>query len=286
MMPKQLLAILLIAGLVSCKKSDDPIVPPAPIAAKTSYNVSYGNNAQQVMDIYLPAGRNIDSTKVIVIIHGGAWTEGDKSEYNSLVFKLQGRFPTYAIVNLNYRLASAMGNYFPTQENDVKAAIDMLMQKRSEYLISEDFVLFGASAGAHLALLQAYKQTIPKVKVVVDLFGPTDMTALYNSITDPTVQIGMQFLMGGTPAANPQLYFSSSPINYVTPQTPPTIIFHGDLDAVVPLAQSIALKDKLDAEGVPHELKIYTQLGHDYWPETAMNTMLQQSKDFILQHID
>ncbi len=285
-MPKQLLAILLIAGLVSCKKSDDPIVPPPTIAAKTSYNVSYGNNAQQVMDIYLPAGRNVDSTKVFVLIHGGAWTEGDKSEYNVLVSKIQSLLPDYAIVNMNYRLANAMGNYFPTQENDVKAAIDMLMQKRSEYLISDDFVLFGGSAGAHLALLQAYKQTTPKVKVVVDLFGPTDMAALYNSLTDPTLQMGMQFLMGGTPAVNPQLYFSSSPINFVTPQTPPTIIFHGDMDVVVNVSHSIALKNELDAKGVPSQLEILTGLGHDGWPDAAVNSALAKTKDFILQHMD
>ena len=49
-------------------------------------------------------------------------------------------------------------------------------------MISDKFVLLGASAGGHLSLLHAYKYTTPvKIKAVVDFFGPTDLVDMYNN---------------------------------------------------------------------------------------------------------
>src|SRR5215203_2040597 len=89
--------------LLSCKKDDAP-VDNTPLQALTTYNVAYGNDAQQKMDIYLPGGRKTDSTKVIVMVHGGAWAEGDKADFDPYVAVLRQRFPDYAIFNINYRL--------------------------------------------------------------------------------------------------------------------------------------------------------------------------------------
>ena len=49
------------------------------LQAETKMDLAYGNDALQKMDVYLPAGRSADSTRVIVMIHGGAWAEGDKT---------------------------------------------------------------------------------------------------------------------------------------------------------------------------------------------------------------
>ena len=38
----------------------------------------------------------------------------------------------YAIFNINYRLATGISNYFPTQENDVKAAIEFIYGKQKK----------------------------------------------------------------------------------------------------------------------------------------------------------
>jgi len=63
--------------LFSCQKDKmaDPL--PIPVAEKTELNVSYGTDASQKMDIYLPAGRITTTTKVIILIHGGGWNQGD-----------------------------------------------------------------------------------------------------------------------------------------------------------------------------------------------------------------
>ncbi len=254
------------------------------LSAQTVSNVSYGSDAAQKMDVYLPAGRSIDSTKVIVMIHGGAWAEGDKADFNSYVLILQQRLPQYAVVNINYRLATATGNFFPAQENDMKAALDFLMQKSSEYHISQKFVLLGASAGAHMALLQAYKYASPKIKAVVDFFGPSDMVSLYTS-SSPGTQFGLQILLSGTPTTNPSIYQQSSPINFVDAQDPPTIILHGDADAIVNISQSSALKTKLQSFNIVNQMIVYPGLGHDIWPPATMNDAFTKIEAFIKANV-
>lgn len=260
----RLLLLCLIAS--SCQKNVGGDNPADPTAEKTMKDVAYGSDAAQKMDIYLPAGRTTASTKVIVMIHGGAWASGDKSDFDAYVDSLKQRMPGYAIFNINYRLSTGLVNTFPAQENDVKAAIDFIYGKRAEYNISDKFVLLGASAGGHLALLQGYKYTSPvKPKAIVDFFGPTDMTDLYNNPASPMIpQSAVASIVGATPTTNPALYQQSSPINFVTAQSPPTIILHGGTDPLVSPGQSAALDAKLQTMGVVHQYVFYPTEGHSW----------------------
>jgi len=269
---------------ISCKKND--VNNNNSLPAQTITNISYGTDAAQKMDLYLPAGRTDDSTKLIVLVHGGAWTIGDKSDFSSYISTLQKRLPGYTIANINYRLATTTTNHFPTQENDMKSAIDFLVSKSSTYHYSQKIVLLGASAGAHMALLQAYKYPAPKILAVVDFFGPTDMTGLYNFYaSNPADQLAFQILMNGTPTSNSSLYSQSSPINFVTSQSSPTIIFHGSIDDVVPVDQSTSLKNKLASVGVATEMTVYPNLGHDVWPAATMDDAFAKIETFIKANV-
>lgn len=276
-MMKNLVFFFLFLVVTGCSKNDTTVAA----AYEQLSNIAYGTDALQKMDLYLPAGRTTDSTRTIVLVHGGAWVEGDKTEFNSFIPVIQQRFPGYAIANINYRLASAGGNYFPTQENDMKAAIDFLSQKRADYRISEKLVLLGASAGAHMAMLHAYKYGSPSIRAVVDFFGPADMKALYDSTTNPTNKLGIVLLLGGTPSTNPSGYSQSSPLTFVTSLSTPTIIFHGLNDTIVPLSQSITLKTKLQNAGVTHQLHLYPNAGHELWPQPVMNDAFNKIQAFV-----
>jgi acetyl esterase/lipase len=282
-MKRILFVLTTIIVLSSCDKND--VVTDQPLSAQTYTDVSYGTDAAQKMDIYLPAGRT-DTTKMIILVHGGAWTMGDKTDFSTYVPVLQQRLPGYAIANINYRLATTAVNHFPVQETDMKAAVDFLVQKTGDYHISQKFVLLGASAGGHMALLQAYKYSTPRIQAVVDFFGPTDMTGLYNFYPAGSLnQIGIQILMNGTPASNALLYNQSSPVNYVTAQSAPTIIFHGTADDIVPVAQSTALKNKLQSFGVVNQMTTYTGLGHEVWPASIMNDAFDKIETFIKTNV-
>lgn len=158
------------------------------------------------MDIYLPGGRDTQQTKAIILIHGGGWVSGDKTDFAIFIDSIKKRLPRYAIFNVNYRLATGTGNFFPTQENDIKSPVGFIYSKRGEFGITDKFVLPGFSSGAHLALLQAYKYTSPNVKAVVDFFGPTDIKNMYDNPVDPLAPFIIQSVAGGTPSTQSALY--------------------------------------------------------------------------------
>lgn len=258
----------------SCKKDDDNSA-----GQQVTYtDVSYGSHAQQKMDIYLPATRSTENTKVAVLVHGGAWTSGDKADFNDAVAALKTQLPDYAIANINYRLATLSGsNLWPAQNEDVASALNFLISESSKYQYNAGKIaLIGASAGAHLAMLQAYggSTTIKSnVKAVVDLFGPTNMVKLYDSYAnDPISQAGLRLWLNGTPTTNFTAYVNASPIQFLTAQAPPTIIFHGTADLTVPIGQSDSLNNALTSRGIVHEYYKYTGEGHGWTGPNLLDT--------------
>lgn len=275
-----LFLLFVITIISSCKKDEDTEQD----MSVTMLNVSYGTNAQQKMDVYLPAGRSTSSTKVMIMIHGGGWNTGDKSDFDQYVDSLKKREPTYAIFNINYRLANAP-DLFPAQEQDVKAAVEFIYNKRAEYGISDKFVLLGASAGGHLALLQGYKQSAPlKVKAIVDFFGPTDLAALYNNPPNPFVQPLLTSVTGGTPTTQASIYQASSPLSFVSTQSPPTLILQGGADIVVSPSQSTLLDTKLSISGVTHQYIFYPTEGHG-WVGANLNDSFNKIQAFLAANV-
>jgi len=275
------LFILIISSLIfsSCKKDDSP----EPDMSVTMLNVSYGTNSQQKMDVYLPATRSTTDTKVMIMIHGGAWNSGDKADFNEYVDSLKKREPTYAIFNINYRLAN-VSDLFPAQELDIKAAVEFIYNKRQEYKISDKFVLVGASAGAHLALLQGYKYSTPvKPKAIIDFFGPTDLIDMYNNPPNALVQPLLVAVTGVTPTAN-TLYTQSSPINFISSQSPPTMILHGGTDIVVAPSQSVLLDTRLQTAGIIHQYFFYPTDGHG-WVGANLSDSFNKIQAFLAANV-
>ena len=66
-------------------------------------DICYGTDAKwQTMDVYRPKGTT-DKLPVIVSIHGGGWTYGDKERYQWYCMNLAQR--GFAVVNFTYRVA-------------------------------------------------------------------------------------------------------------------------------------------------------------------------------------
>ena len=280
-MKARLLLPLLFIVFVSCKKDDDV----DPNGEKITKDVSYGNNAQQKMDIYLPAGRSATTTKVMIVIHGGGWNTGTKADLDVYIDSLRRREPTYAVFNVEYRMANAP-DIFPAQENDIKAAVEFIYNKRNEYNISDKFVLVGVSAGAHLALLQGYKYSVPvKPKAIIDFFGPVDLVDMYINPPNPLVQPLLFSITGGTPTSHATLYNDSSPINFVTPQSPPTLILHGGIDLIVAPSQSAALNTRLFTAAVTHQYIFYPTEGHG-WTGANLTDSFNKIQAFLSANVN
>ncbi len=273
-------AVLLVA---SCNKPVSSNAVTNPAKAASLLNIDYGADPKQKMDIYLPAGRSADSTKMLVLIHGGGWTEGDKADFTSSITALQTRFPGYAFANINYRLVANGQNLFPTQENDVKAAVAFLVSKRNDYHFSDKWAFLGASAGAHLAMLQAFKYSSPiKAQAVISFFGPSDLRSLYNS--SPVAAVLLFNVTGTTPVLNPAIYQQSGPINYITAQSAPTLLLQGGADPIVPPVQSTLVRDKLQSLGVANQYVFYPDKGHG-WDGPELLDSFDKITAFLTLHM-
>ncbi|GAA0524073.1 hypothetical protein GCM10009415_01610 [Chitinophaga japonensis] len=229
---------------------------------------AYGDDPEQRMDIYLPAGRTTAATRSIVFIHGGAWTGGDKDEFSGIIDSLMRQGAAYACFSINYRLADIGKNQYPAAAEDVQRALQYIQQQQQRFQVSPAIALLGTSAGAHLAALQAYKHNEGgNIKAVACLYGVYDLAALFTQTT-PAIQLILTNFMGGIPLQEPEAYQEASPVNYVTTQGAPAFVMYGTQDSIAPVEQPQQFLQKLEAEGVVHTSVSY-ESGHGIPPAFA-----------------
>ena len=229
-------------------------------------NIAYGNAPDQrnLVDIYLPKNHS-KKTKMVVFIHGGFWTKGSKSQLPQPLIDLLVGQKSYAMASINYRYVKKDGNKYPTQLEDVGKALQYLSEKADSLGYKKNsFALIGASAGAHLALMQGFSQD-PKhwVKTIVDIVGPTDLADPVvrgrQGIADATISY---FL--GNPNADAAIAKEASPIQFVSKKNKiPTIIFHGENDELVDVNQAKNLHQKLLDHGIKTEIVLYPNETHE-----------------------
>lgn len=275
---------------ISCEKntSDSDNPNGGTLQERIITDTAYGAEAKQKMDIYLPAKRTA-KTKVVVLVHGGGWQSGDKSELNGYKDLLRSKWPEAAVVNINYRLASNILNIHHEEiMNDIKATVNFILNNKNNFSISDTLVMVGASAGAHLAMMYTYKYNSGNhVKCVANFFGPAKLSDWdwYNSFNlwlgVATKDVMIQYM--GEPW-NQTLYDNNSPHVIATAQSKPTIIFHGTIDVIVPLYQSQWLNARLNELGVPHEYHEYILDGHGF-NATNTNDAITKTVAFFKKHI-
>jgi len=267
-MKKTLCAFLLLLAITSCKKEETPDSDVHYDAAQAYdlSNIAYGDDAKQKMDVYLPANRDSISTKVFVLIHGGGWSAGDKADYTSTMASFKTYYPDHAIININYRLGTVASPGYPKQIQDISAALAEI--QRPVYGVSEQYCLYGGSAGGHLSMLYAYAfDPGHYVKGVINTVGPTDFSD--PALLGNTVVLGLFATFIGNAAydqaGNQSLFTEVSPAARVTPAAPPTISFYGDQDPLIPTTQVPPLRAALQANNLWHYDTIYPGGGHAAW---------------------
>jgi acetyl esterase/lipase len=216
--------------------------------------ITYGSadGANLTLDLY-PA-RRPGPRPCVIVIHGGSWAGGDSKQLPELNSRLAQ--DGYTVAAINYRLAPRYHNPIPVQ--DVHTAIDYLRSHATELSIdSNTFVLLGRSAGAQIALLAAYTLQDSAIKGVIDLYGPADMVWGYSVPGNPLIMDSRKVMsdyLGGPYPTVPQNYINSSPIAFVTRQSVPTLIIHGQQDVLVAYEHSTRLNRRLADSGVRHFL--------------------------------
>lgn len=279
--------IFISLTLFGCQPN--PVTPPpsGPLTDTTIKNISYGSNSSQQLDLGLPAGRT-NATPLVVVIHGGGWSTGDKAELTWLLngMKLRG----FAVANINYRLILNTPDNYKMELDDVDSAIQFTLRLATSYTFnSQKLYIVGHSAGGHLSLCYAYTRNISgKVKASAAMAAPTDLFAMgyynpivFNSILQPFLGISLYPIT----TSSEQRYKNCSPYYQATNTSTPTILFHGESDFFITPDNSSNMTTKLGTLGVDKKLILYPLTFHDWWTDgTKTNNTMDELKTWFNGH--
>ena len=199
---------------------------PAVFAERQPETVTYarpGEDAQE-LDVWRPSGREdaaggSEGRPAVVVVHGGGWEWGSRSETPRWDEWLSDR--GYVVFDVDYRLAPPPR--WKDAPGDVKCAVGWVKENAERYGVDPDRVaLMGYSSGGHLALLAAYTGGDPRlppscdvedtgVEAVAAFSPPTDLTRAYEMEwpwwkPDVVGLGGLRRFLGSTPSAVPERY--------------------------------------------------------------------------------
>ncbi len=228
-------------------------------------NIIYGTRTdKEKLDIFYPEQGN-GPWPVFIEVHGGAWYFGQKSSVEFEPF-LVGLKRGFACVSLGYTL-SPEGHY-PLPVLEIKTAIRYLRKNAEKYSIDPNrIILWGGSAGAHLAALSAvscdtgYLETdlsgndsiSAKPQVLILWYGCFDYERNGRLLDD---WIYENFFGVDDLSKIRQKIKLSSPLEHITKNTCPTFLQHGLNDTVVPYQQSQGYYDTLVQAGVGKQSRL------------------------------
>ena len=202
------------------------------------------------MDYYPSAIRG--KKPCVIIVHGGSWSSGDSRQLPELNSHLAAE--GFNVAAINYRMAPKYQT--PAPVDDINQVYAYLKKHADELQVdTTKFVLVGRSAGGQIALLSAYTQKEAGLRGVVDFYGPADMVWGYSIPSNPLIMDSrkvMENYLGGSYAQVPQKYLASSPIEFVTHSSVPTLIIHGTNDVLVAPEHSRRLDKKLTENNIKH----------------------------------
>lgn len=278
-MKKFVILLFLILFLFSCKEKT--INLGKDITFDKQMDVSYGNDPEQKLDLYIP--KNTQENKdIFIIIHGGGWKAGDKSQLTYFSLSMMEKFPQSVFTNINYRLASENQFGIPNQTDDIEEVI-LFLEEKLKY--KPNFILLGNSAGAHLSMLYSYKFNDRfKIKTVVNIVGPSDLSdPNFKNYSDYTFVETRLINPVAAPACIPKTTFAS-PTKSIDENSPPTISFYGNNDQVIPLSQKRILDSALNKNKVYNKSYEFAG-GHLDWNNEKNASIIVNRIDEFLKHI-
>lgn len=244
--------------------------PSWPLPSQTICDISYGPDKENTMDISLPEGRT-GNTPAIILIHGGAWTGGDKKDFTFL----RGYFSDrgYASFSVNYRLAKTKGTGIRNILEDMDYVMAYVKEKSGYWTYSGDVIfLAGHSAGGHIALLYSFSRAAEgTIRGVISYCGLADLT-------DPELEKFLNRLHENQPPFTKKPFdrigFITGPYRQTriacSPQfitrDIPVLLFCGKMDDIIPWRQSENLHKEMKEHGFDSTLHVYPDMGHDITP--------------------
>lgn len=268
------------------------------LPAETITNIQYtppvpANTQGNRLDLYLPERVVGEPVPLLIWTSGSAWFS-DTGKTGANVWANAFRPRGFAVAGVSIRSSSQVK--FPGQLHDVKAAIRWLRHNGADYGIDPHRIaIAGNSSGGWTAAIAGVTAGVPedlegttgvtgvssKVQAVVNFYGPTNFLLMdyqepsvivHDSPTSPE-----SMLIGCAIQTCPELTQRANPLNYVSDDDPPFLIFHGTADPLVPLGQSRILYEALRANCNDARFHSVPGAGHAHGYITNTNQAANQT---------
>ncbi len=137
-------------------------------------SIRYGDADRHTFDLYHTENPR-KNRPFLLFVHGGAWSHGDKKDYQFIAdtFAKKG----FDVAVINYQLAPEF--IFPTSVHDLALALNFITEQQQQLKVClDEIVLLGHSAGAfNIMSLLYHPQPLPlkcqqNIKAVIGLAGP------------------------------------------------------------------------------------------------------------------
>ena len=266
---------------------------------KAYTDLSYGEGAANKFDLYVPADKSQDTYGLVVYLHAGGFTGGDKADDAEMLEWLCSK--GYVAAGINYTLFTEENPdaSVSSQSEDIKAAMPYVVAVAEKLGYKLDrMAISGGSAGGCLALLYAYRDadTSPlPVRMVFEAVGPADFHqedwTTYGLDQSDEACAAMFSAMSGTLISPEEIADGSylqtvkpiSAVDWVTKNAPPTVMAYGRHDIVQPFAASQSLAAALEKNGVDHRYFVAEHSGHGLQND---NKVYMEYLDAVVEYLD
>ena len=201
--------------------------------------------------------------QTIIFFFGGGWNGGTTEQFKPQAEYLASR--GMITVLADYRVKSRHKTTPYEASADAKSAIRFLRQHAKELNIDpEKIVASGGSAGGHLAAVCGVCTTLDEADEDFTISSKPNALVLFNPVFDNGPDGFCHERMG-------ERWQEISPAHNITKDAPPTIVFLGKEDHLVPVSIAENYKAKMDAVGRRCDLFLYDDAGHGFFNNYKYN---------------
>lgn len=205
--------------------------------------ITYGKIGERalLLDVFTPKKTNTKAFPAIMIIHGGGWRTGNRTQHYQLARRLADL--GYVCFTPEYRLSTEA--LYPAAVHDLKTALRWIRANSKTYNIDTNRIAtLGFSAGGELSAFMGVTAENPafegnngnlnhstKVDAVIDIDGTLSFVHPETGEGDDSKRISAATYWFGYPRKdNLKLWEEGSPLNHVGKNTPPTLFLNSSVE--------------------------------------------------------
>jgi pectinesterase len=226
-----------------------------------------------LIDVFSPRSKTKRLRTAIMIIHGGGWRSGNRTQHYPLAQQLAHL--GYVCFTPEYRLSTEA--LYPAAVNDLKAAIRWIHANRKKYGVdTAKIAVLGFSAGGQLAALlgttvgnakfegsECNMKRSSAVQAIVDLDGTLSFVHPESGEGDDSKRTSAAtYWFGYSKKENPELWKEASPLTYVNKFTPPTLFINSSVDRMH--AGRTDYVEVLKSNNIYSEVKTFSDAPHSF----------------------